>query len=131
MRFILLAAALAIQINSQSLVWKDAPPSLPKGSKVVVLEGDPRSGGIFTMRLDIPAGAKIPPHFHPRAERVTVLSGDVEVGFGDAFDESKLHAFHAGDFYVNPPNDHHFVYFRERSVIQITSEGPWELKTLE
>ena len=78
---------------------------------MAVLEGDPKKEGIFTMRLRMPAGAKVPPHWHPRPERVTILSGDVRVGFGDAWDDGALHAFHAGDFYVNPAMSHHFVFF--------------------
>lgn len=116
-----------IQVDAKAIVWKDGPASLPKGTKMAILEGNPRKEGIFTMRLRIPAGAKVPPHWHPRPERVTILSGDVRTGFGDQWDDSAMHAFHAGDFYVNPPLSHHFVLFAEESVIQITSEGPWEL----
>ena len=54
-----------IQVNEKSIVWKDGPPTLPKGTKVAVLEGDPKQPGIFTMRLRIPAGSKVMPHWHP------------------------------------------------------------------
>jgi quercetin dioxygenase-like cupin family protein len=121
----------AIQVNAGSIAWKEGPPTLPKGTQSAVLEGDPKGSGIFTMRLHVPAGAKVPPHWHPRPERVTVLSGHVQVGFGDHWNEAALRSFHAGDFYVNPANSHHFVRFTEESVIQITGEGPWELHTLE
>jgi quercetin dioxygenase-like cupin family protein len=40
-----------------------------------VLEGDPRKPGPFTMRVSFPDGYRIAPHFHPTAERVTVLQG--------------------------------------------------------
>ena len=121
----------AIQVDAAKIVWKDAPPTLPPGTKMAVLEGDPKAAGIFTMRLRIPAGSKIAPHWHPRPERVTVLSGEVKVGFGDAFRDDGMRAFHAGDFYVNPPEIHHFVVFPRTSVIQITGEGPWELNPVK
>jgi quercetin dioxygenase-like cupin family protein len=121
----------AIQVHAKGIVWKDGPPSLPKGTKAAVIEGDPKSTGIFTMRLHVPAGAVVPPHWHPRPERATILSGEVQVGFGDTFDEKALTSFRAGDFYVNPPNAHHFVRFKKESVIQITGEGPWELHPLQ
>ena len=35
------------------------------------------------------------------------------------------HRFVAGDFYINPPGAHHFVFFPKTTVIQITTEGPW------
>lgn len=139
-KFVILAVAVltlavapppgTIQVNSGAIVWKDGPPTLPKGTKVAVLEGDPKQAGIFTMRLRIPAGSKIMPHWHPRPERVTILSGKVAVGFGDAWNDKELRAFNAGDFYVNPAESHHYVWFPRASVIQITGEGPWVLNPL-
>ena len=117
-----------IQVND--VLWKDAPPSLPKGTKVAVLEGDPKAPGMFTMRLKVPAGSRVEPHTHPRAERVTILSGQVQVGFGDTFDRHGMRSFYASDFYVNPPESHHYVAFTRTSVIQITGEGPWVLTPL-
>src|SRR5262245_55695447 len=139
-RFLALAVALlalaaapppeAIQVDAAKIAWKDGPPTLPKGTKVAVLEGDPKQPGMFTMRLHVPAGSKVMPHWHPRPERVTILSGKVAVGFGDTWDDKELRSFGPGDFYVNPPESHHYVFFPRTSVIQITGEGPWELHPL-
>jgi len=60
--------------------WKDGPASLPAGAKVAVLEGDPAKEGFFTMRLWLPDGFKIPPHWHPKVEHVTVISGTFNIG---------------------------------------------------
>jgi quercetin dioxygenase-like cupin family protein len=119
-----------IQVDAAKIVWKDGPPTLPKGTKVAVLEGDPKQAGMFTMRLRVPAGSKVMPHWHPRPERVTILSGKVAVGFGDTWDDKELRGFGPGDFYVNPAQSHHYVFFPRSSVIQITGEGPWELHLL-
>ena len=124
---ILLAAA--IQITAP--VWKDAPPTMPPGTKIAVLEGDTKQPGIFTVRLKVPAGSVIEPHTHPRPERVTVLSGKLLVGFGTTTDETKGTTFTTGGFYVNPPNEPHYVFFLEDTVLQLTCEGPWVLKFLE
>jgi hypothetical protein len=121
----------AIQVDEDALVWSAGPRSLPPGTEIVVLEGDPRGRGIFTMRLRIEDETVIAPHWHPRAERVTVLSGKLGVGFGDKFDLEKLRYFTAGDFYVNPPKSHHYLYFARDSEVQITAEGPWEIHYLE
>ena len=123
----ILAIILAAAIQVTAPEWKDAPPSLPKGSKIAVLEGDSRQPGMFTIRLKVPAGSQIAPHTHPRPERVTVLSGRVIVGFGATVDEAKGTAFTSGGFYVNPPNEAHWVLVPEESVLQLTCEGPWEL----
>ena len=117
--------AAAIQVTAPE--WKDAPPTLPAGTKIAVLEGDQRKEGIFTIRLKVPAGTRLAPHTHPRPERVTVLSGRVLVGFGTKIDEAKTTAFTAGGFYVNPPDEPHYVIFPEESVVQLTCEGPWVL----
>jgi len=119
----------AIQITHVD--WKPGPPSMPKGSKMAVLEGDSKAAGIFTMRLMIPAGSRVQPHWHPRPERVTILSGEVRVGFGDEFTTNGMTKFGAGDFYINPPESHHYVSFPRDSVIQITGEGPWEIHFLK
>jgi len=120
----------AIQVNTAKIVWKDAAPTLPKATKIAVLEGDPKSPGMFTIRLKVPAGSKVMPHWHPRPERVTILSGKVAVGFGDKWDDKDLRGFTAGDFYINPAESHHYVAFPRTSVIQITGEGPWVLNPL-
>ena len=39
--------------------------------------------GMFTMRLRVPADSGLDVHWHPRDERVTILSGLVRVGFGE------------------------------------------------
>ena len=63
-------------IQVTNVVWTAAPPNMPKGTLIAVLEGDPKKPGMFTIRVKMPAGTRIPPHWHPRQERVTVLSGN-------------------------------------------------------
>lgn len=122
--------AVAIRWTSETMPWRPGPATLPPGARVAVLEGDPGRPGIFTMRLEIPAGSLIPLHTHPRPERVTVLSGEVGVTLGAASTERTRERFHAGDYYVNPPDVPHEVEFVETSVLQITGEGPWEIHRL-
>jgi len=59
-----------------------APPFLPPGAQLAVLEGDPMaSSGDFTIRLKMPDGYKVAPHTHPNRENVTVLSGTLKLGW--------------------------------------------------
>jgi quercetin dioxygenase-like cupin family protein len=127
----LLTLLLATAIQITEPVWKDAPPTMPPGTKIAVLEGDPKQAGMFTIRLKVKAGSLIEPHTHPRPERVTVLSGKVLVGFGADVDEAKTKAFTAGGFYVNPADEVHYVLFKEDTIVQLTCEGPWVLKYVE
>ena len=66
-----------------ALKWRDGPPSLPKWSQIAVLEGDPAKDGPFVFRLKIPDGYRVPPHTHPKTERITVISGTFNVGMGE------------------------------------------------
>jgi quercetin dioxygenase-like cupin family protein len=132
---VLLATSLLadepIAFSAQSIVWTDAPATLPAGSKIAVLEGNPRDEGMFTMRVRVPAGTSLAPHWHPRHERVTILSGAAELGFGSTADATRTIRYGAGSFYVNPPRRTHFLFFPEETVMQMTGIGPWEIHTIE
>jgi len=107
--------------------WQSGPGSLPAGAKFAVLEGDPTKEGLFTMRLSLPAGYKIPPHSHPAVEHVTVISGTFNIGMSDQFDESKLSPMTAGTFGFLAPNMNHFAMAKEATVIQLHGVGPWQI----
>src|ERR687896_266892 len=73
-------------VTPGELKWEDAA-SLPPGAKIAVIEGRMNAEGLITARVKLPANYRIPPHFHATVERVTVLSGTVNIGMGDRFDE--------------------------------------------
>jgi quercetin dioxygenase-like cupin family protein len=118
-----------IALTPEAMVWTDGPSTLPPGSTMAVLEGNPKADGMFTMRVRIPAGSAIPPHWHPRQERVTILSGAVDLGFGTVANAGNTKRYRAGSFYVNPPRVMHFLFFPEATEMQMTGIGPWELQT--
>lgn len=118
----------AIRIFRESINWGDAPPSLPAGAKVFILEGNPQQEGIFTMRVKFPPYYKLPAHTHPKDERVTVLEGAVYVGFGNTMDTANAQKFTVGSYYLNPVNESHYVFTGEEGVVfQVTGLGPWGL----
>src|SRR5437870_1136486 len=118
----------AIQLKPDDIKWMDAPPPLPAGSKIAILEGSPKNEGIFTIRAMLPPYFKIPVHTHPKDERVTVISGAVYVGFGDKMDTTIANKFTQGCYYVNPVDSHHYVFTQaEGCILQITGLGPWGL----
>src|SRR5438067_4383068 len=67
-------------------------------AKLAVLAGDPNKKGLFTVRLQTPAGYKVPPHTHPTAEHITVISGTFDIGTGDKFDEAAGKEMGAGGY---------------------------------
>ena len=114
-----------------SLSWKDGPPSLPAGAKYAVLEGDPSKEGPFTMRLRLPGGYRIPPHTHPKTERLTVLSGTFLLGMGDRFDKKGLQALPEGTYGFWPAGMKHFASCRGETVVQLHGMGPWQIIYLD
>lgn len=114
-----------IMLVPTDLTWKDGPASLPKGVKSTVLEGDPTKAGPFTMQLKLPANYKVPPHFHPAIEHVTVLSGSFHMGVGEVFDESKATKLPVGGFAVMSIGTRHFAFTKEEATIQLHGIGPW------
>jgi quercetin dioxygenase-like cupin family protein len=114
-------------INSKDIKWGDAPPSMPKGAKLAVLQGDPGKPGPFVVRLMLPAGYKIPPHAHAQDESLTVISGTFYFGTGDKIDMSKAHALNAGGFHALSAGDHHYAFAKAPAVVQINGMGPFNI----
>ena len=106
------------------LKWQEVP-SLPKGAMVAVIEGPMDQAVPFTARFKVPANYKIPPHWHPAIERVTVLSGTFHMGLGDKFDKAKTTALGIGGMMIIQPKTNHFVSTETESVVQLHGTGPW------
>ena len=105
--------------------WGPAPPFVPPGAQLAVLEGDPGAeSGDYTIRVKMPDGYKIAPHTHPNRENVTVLSGTLKVGMGDQFDAGKMMSFGAGSFAYLDPSMHHYAGTSGETVIQIHGIAP-------
>lgn len=122
------AAAEHIMMTPPDVKWMDAPPFLPAGAKMAVLEGDPSKPGQFTIRLQMPAGYKIPAHTHPTAEKITVISGNFNLGMGDKLDEAAGKAMPAGSFAIMPAGMKHFAWATDETVVQVHGAGPFQIK---
>ncbi|MBS0289542.1 MAG: cupin domain-containing protein [Proteobacteria bacterium] len=115
-----------MDITPHEINWIEGPNNLPSGTKMAVLEGDPSKFGPFTIRIKMPAQYKIPAHWHPVIEHVTVLQGNFYMGYGDKFDETKGKQLPIGSFSVIPEKIHHFIWSGDEEVIvQLHGIGPW------
>ena len=128
------AVLLASSGNTQNAFTPDQvkygppPPSLAAGAQLAVLEGDPgASTGDFTVRLKMPDGYKIAPHWHPKRENVTVIAGSLKVGMGDKFEENKMAAFQTGSFAYLDPEMHHYAMASGETVVQIHVLSPLQI----
>jgi hypothetical protein len=79
------------------------------------------------MRIRMPDGYRVPPHWHPKQERVTVLSGILNLGSGDTFDTKKVKALEAGTYSSMPPKMTHFAWMTGETVLQLSTLGPWSI----
>src|SRR5579863_9949304 len=105
--------------------WGPAPPFIPPGAQLAVLEGNPMAeSGDYTIRLKMPDGYRIGPHTHPLRENVTVISGTLKFGMGDTFDATKMTSFGAGSFAYLDPTMHHYVAASGETVVQIHGQAP-------
>src|SRR5437588_1135056 len=121
------AAAQPIVMNLDNMKWGPAPPDLPPGAQLAVLEGDPSKAGAYTIRVKFPDGYKVQPHWHPAAEKITVLSGTLKVGMGAKWDDSNPTTLSSGAFAVMPARMKHFAWSVGDTVLQIHGTGPFKI----
>jgi quercetin dioxygenase-like cupin family protein len=113
------------EFTPDAISYGPAPAFLVPGSQLAVLEGNPgASSGDYTVRLKMPSGYRIAPHWHPKRENVTVISGTFKLGMGDHFDESKLATFPAGSFAYLDPDMHHYAMASGETVVQVHGMAP-------
>jgi catechol 2,3-dioxygenase-like lactoylglutathione lyase family enzyme len=134
---VLCGVGLAVTIGAQTassekhvftpdaIPYGPAPAFVGAGAQLAVLEGNPgAASGDYTVRLKMPDGYRIAPHWHPQRENVTVISGTFKVGMGDSFDESKMGAFPAGSFAFLDPDMHHYAMASGEVVVQVHGKSP-------
>lgn len=114
--------------NPDKLKWGDGPAGLPKGVRLAVLAGDPGQAGPFVIRLKMPPGYKVPPHWHSKDENVTLISGMLALGMGDKADEKAAQVLRPGGFHSIAAGVHHFAMSRSGAVVQIHGEGPFDIQ---
>lgn len=108
-----------------AISYGPAPAFVAAGAQLAVLEGNPvASSGDYTVRLRMPDGYRIAPHWHPKRENVTVLTGTFKVGMGDRFDETKMGDFPAGSFAYLDPDMHHYAMASGEVVVQVHGSSP-------
>jgi len=110
-----------VQIQPDQLRWVAGG----NGIQTAAVLGDPSKPGIYVTRLRFARGTRIAPHLHPDERVAVVLSGSMDFGYGDSFDESALTHMVAGSTWTEPPNTAHFALVKDEDiVIQVTGMGP-------
>ena len=119
----------AMSVNPAEIKWADAPPDLPKGAEMAVLHGDPGKKAVYTLRLKLPAGYKIPPHWHTKDEQLTIVSGTFVLHMGDTM-EAPATTLTAGGFHFLPGKMHHAAQATGETVVQVDGMGPFDIHYL-
>ena len=122
-----LAQSAHIVVPADKVQWSPAPPVLPAGAQLSVLEGNPAEKGALTLRLKLPANYEIPAHWHSMTERVTVMSGAFHVGMGNKLEREKTQLLQPGGFVSLPAKMNHFAWTSAPTIVQINLEGPFDI----
>lgn len=131
----LIGAAFAQEANAPThvmsapadLKWGDPPPVFEKGATFALISGDPSKEGLYVVRLKMPAGYRINPHWHPTDEHVTVISGTFSVGMGEKFDKAAMKDLPAGGYALLPAEMRHFAMAKSAATVQVHGMGPFAL----
>jgi anti-sigma factor ChrR (cupin superfamily) len=99
-----------------------------KGCDVAPVDGDMNAEGTpFVLRIRCTDGSRIPAHWHPTDENVTVLKGTFLVGMGETFDESKMRTMNVGNFVSMPKEMRHFAMSKGETIVQVHGSGPFKV----
>lgn len=110
-------------LTPEAIQWREGPPTMLPGAKMAILEGDPAKNGFFTMRLKLPDGYRVMPHWHPNIERLTVIQGIVHLGTGERFDDKATRPLRAGTYSSMAPRMRHFAWMEGETILQLSSMG--------
>jgi quercetin dioxygenase-like cupin family protein len=106
--------------DSADLKWGDIG-DLPPGAKFAVLAN---SGDWSVVRVKFPPHYVVPPHSHPNAEAVWLISGNVGFGFGDKVDKTGPW-LKPGAFFALQPGGMHYVWTGdEEGIIDVQVSAP-------
>jgi quercetin dioxygenase-like cupin family protein len=128
---LLAGAALALAQGRGGLKLVQVLPSelgfvkQPNGTLQAVAVGDPAKAEPYALRVRIPAGTRVAPHFHPDARIVIVMSGTLYLGYGDRFDEQAMKVLPAGSVFTEPAKQAHYTWAKDMPVVlHVTGNGP-------
>src|SRR5262245_13990918 len=123
-----LVAAQAVKtqhvlVTAPEIKWGEPPPIFERGASFAVISGDPGKSGLFVVRLKMPAGYKIAPHWHPTDEHVTVLAGTFALGMGEKFDKAAMTNLPVGGYALLPAEMRHFAMATSAAIVQVHGQG--------
>jgi hypothetical protein len=117
--------ATAETISAAEIKWGPVPPALPAGAQIAVLHGDPFKKQVFALRLKMPDGYRIAPHWHTQDEQLTILSGTFLLAMGET--QAEPHALEAGAYHFLPGKMRHSASAKGEVVLELHGMGPFDI----
>ena len=74
--------AVSSAISDKSVSWGPCPAFFPKGCELAVIHGDATKAN-SDIYFKIPGGYSFPAHWHTSAERMVLVSGEMDVTYKD------------------------------------------------
>lgn len=120
-------------VTSSEITWGEIEvPGFLSGLEISPVHGDPSvADQPYTLRLAFPDGYRFPPHWHPRAENVTVLEGEFRLAMGETYEEGTLRTYVPGDYLYIEAENAHYGSVKGRTVVQLHGMGPFEIHVVE
>lgn len=111
----------------EQLLWVNGPDMLPKGIQISLLEGETQSYNPYSLRMKLPSGTQLPPHWSFADSHITVISGTLHIGAGEHVNLTSGIAAKAGSYIVIPARVSSYAWASEETVIQLNNNGPWNV----
>jgi len=113
--------SILVDIDDKDLEWGGCPPFMPEGCSIAVLHGDPAKRNLDIL-FKVPANSFIPNHWHHSAERMILLSGELQI----TYEGEKTQTMTKGMYAYGPSKKPHTAKCgkKEPCVIFIAFEEP-------
>ncbi len=111
-------------LTPEKIKWN---PFVLPGTEMAVISGDPSKSGPFVIRIKAQAGLKVPPHWHPTDEHLTILTGRAVLGTGEKADPAAGKEMTAGSYALMPKKMPHFLFVKDETIIQVHGNGPFQV----
>lgn len=90
--------ALVVPPDSPAVPWGPCPEFMPEGCALAVLHGDPAGPGADVF-FKVAGNSEIPSHWHHSAERMVLVSGELQV----RYEGQDAQTLQVGDYAYGPP----------------------------
>ena len=120
--------ALSSTIGDARLNWGPCPAFIPQGCEIAVLHGDPAKANADIF-FRVPADFTIPRHWHTSAERMVLVSGELQV----TYDGQEATTLKPGTYAYGPAKLPHSAYCLKgpACVLFIAFEAPIDAVPIE